>query len=134
MLESRNTWVSRITWENYFSLQDPAKCVNFENKFFNDNGGDSGRLACHATACRALSWPTTLRHGGSSDGVQGATDDALLCETRCNTRLDRRRSAPSMQCRSAGGVKTAGAIEMEDDKVLSSCSRSAFLDVTTQIT
>ena len=103
---------------------------NFENKFFNDNGGDSGRLACHATACRALSWPTTLRYGGSSDGVQGSTDDALLCETR----LDRRRSAPSMQCRSAGGVKTAGAIEMEDDEVLSSCSRSAFLDVTTQIT
>ena len=133
MLESRNTWVSRITWENNFSLQVPAKCGNFENKFFNDNGGDSGRLACHATACRALSWPTTLRHGGSSDGVQGATDDALLCETR----LDRRRSAPSMesmQCRSAGGVKTAGAIEMEDDKMLSSCSRSAFLDVTTQIT
>ena len=113
-----------------FSLQDPAKCVNFENKFFNDNGGDSGRLACHATACRALSWPTTLRHGGSSDGVQGSTDDALLC----GTRLDRRRSAPSMQCLSAVGVKTAGAIEMEDDKVLSSCSRSAFLDVTTQIT
>ena len=28
MLESRNTWVSRITWENYFSLQDPAKCVS----------------------------------------------------------------------------------------------------------
>ena len=119
---------SRITWETHFS--GPAKCGKTILKNFNDNGEESGRLECHATACRALSWPTTLRHGGSSDGVQGSTDDALLC----GTRLDRRRSAPSMQCRSAGGVKTAGAIEMEDDKVLSSCSRSAFLDVTTQIT
>ena len=124
--------VSRITWENYFSLQVPAKCgvAILKTNSSTITGGDSGRLACHATACRALSWPTTLRHGGSSDGVQGSTDDALLCETR----LDRRRSAPSMRCRRAGGVKTAGAIEMEDDKVLSSCSRFAFLDVTTQIT
>ena len=47
------------------------------------------RLECQATACRALSWPSTLRQQSSSDGAQESTDDV----GRCETRLDRRRPA-----------------------------------------
>ena len=56
---------------------------------FNDKMGRQLRLECHATACRALSWPSTLGKESSSDGAQGSTEDAL----RCETRLDRRRPA-----------------------------------------